>query len=320
MPNPVHAIHTDGACKGNPGHASIAYVITDADGETVLAQARYIGRETNNVAEYTALVEALTAAHELGVRRVEAFSDSELMVKQVSGEYRVKNEVLRPLCQQVLAGLRLFESASLTHVPREQNSEADKLAGDAIRAHLEAEGPSDAPEATPDDQAAGPAPVSGAQAPTRAAGRGQVYSIHTDGASKGNPGHASIAYVITDADGETVVTDARYIGAETNNVAEYTALVEALDRARELGLERVEAFSDSELMVKQVSGAYAVRNETLRPLCDDVIAGLRVFKSASLTYVPRAENKRADKLAGDAIKEHLNARQKDKRRVRRPPR
>ncbi len=132
-------IHTDGASKGNPGHASIAYVITDGDGEAVCSHGRYIGRETNNIAEYTALVEALEAAHDLGAGRIEAYSDSELMVKQVSGEYRVKNENLRPLYEQVVAGLRGFRSATLTHVPRAENREADKLAGEAIKAHLAAE-------------------------------------------------------------------------------------------------------------------------------------------------------------------------------------
>ncbi|MBT7098311.1 ribonuclease HI family protein, partial [Candidatus Poribacteria bacterium] len=127
MPDPRHVIRTDGASKGNPGHASIAYLIEDADGEVVSSHARYIGKQTNNVAEYTALVEALEAAHELGVTRVEAFSDSELMVKQISGEYRVKNETLRPLYESVIASLPRFQSAYVTHVPREQNRAADKL-------------------------------------------------------------------------------------------------------------------------------------------------------------------------------------------------
>ncbi|MBT3269509.1 ribonuclease HI family protein [Candidatus Poribacteria bacterium] len=151
MPDPRHVIRTDGASKGNPGHASIAYLIEDADGEVVSSHARYIGKQTNNVAEYTALVEALEAAHELGVTRVEAFSDSELMVKQISGEYRVKNETLRPLYESVIASLPRFQSAYVTHVPREQNRAADKLAGDVIRAHMkalkEAENP---PPDTPD--------------------------------------------------------------------------------------------------------------------------------------------------------------------------
>ena len=124
-------IYTDGASKGNPGHASIAYVITDGDGEALASHGRYIGQETNNV-------EALAAAAELGAAQVEAYSDSELMVKQVSGEYRVKNENLRPLYEQVVAGLRSFRRATLTHVPRAQNREADKLAGEAIKAHLDA--------------------------------------------------------------------------------------------------------------------------------------------------------------------------------------
>ncbi|MAF10590.1 ribonuclease H [Candidatus Poribacteria bacterium] len=138
MPDPSHVIRTDGASKGNPGHASIAYLIEDADGHVVSSHGRYIGKQTNNVAEYTALVEALHAARELGVDRVEAFSDSELMVKQISGEYRVKNETLRPLYESVMAALRGFMSASVTHVPREQNRAADKLAGDVIRARMKA--------------------------------------------------------------------------------------------------------------------------------------------------------------------------------------
>lgn len=309
MPEPVYVIHTDGASKGNPGHAGIAYVIAGPNGETAASHARYIGEHTSNVAEYVALVEALDAARELGATRVEAFSDSQLMVNQVSGVYRVKNETLRPLYEDVIAAMRRFRSASLVHVPREKNKEADKLAGDAIRARLNAlQGANATDDAGVPLAAVIPAsrqPTTPAPSRATRSVADSVYAIHTDGASKGNPGHASIAYVITDADGETVAAHARYIGSQTNNVAEYTALVEALEAARELGIERVEAFSDSQLMVKQVAGEYAVRNETLRPLYEDVVAALRLFRSAALTHVPREQNKQADKLAGDAIRAHL---------------
>lgn len=129
-------INTDGAAKGNPGPASIGVFIRDDKGAVVQEIAKYIGEKTNNQAEYMALIEALKAAAEIGADVIEIFADSELMVSQVKGIYKVKNEGLRPLFEEVKSLLRKFSQCNIKHVPRERNREADKLANQAIDDHF----------------------------------------------------------------------------------------------------------------------------------------------------------------------------------------
>ncbi len=129
----VLTIHTDGASRGNPGAAAYAYVIR-RDGEPPIEEADCLGQMTNNQAEYTALVRALEHALELGTQhRVLIHSDSELMVKQMNGEYRVKNEELRGLYEQACALRNRFEApVTILHVRREQNKRADQLCNEAL--------------------------------------------------------------------------------------------------------------------------------------------------------------------------------------------
>jgi len=124
-------LYCDGACSGNPGHSGIgAFIIIDSK-EYRLSE--YIGITTNNVAEYTALIKGLMAALKHGATSVEACTDSELLVKQVKGLYRVKSENLAELHSRVTTLLKSFKDYSLTHIPRQMNTEADSLARDAIR-------------------------------------------------------------------------------------------------------------------------------------------------------------------------------------------
>jgi ribonuclease HI len=129
----VLTIHTDGASRGNPGEAAFAYVIS-RDGQPPIEEADCLGEMTNNQAEYTALVRALEHALELGARhRVIVHSDSELMVKQMNGEYRVKNEELRDLYEQACALRRRFDGpVTIRHVRRGQNKRADELCNEAL--------------------------------------------------------------------------------------------------------------------------------------------------------------------------------------------
>ena len=126
-------IHTDGASRGNPGPAAYAYVL-ERDGEDPIEEADRIGRMTNNQAEYTALIRALEHALELGAdHRVVVNSDSELLVKQMNGEYRVKNEDLRDLYEEARALCRQFRvPVAFRHVRREQNRRADQLGNEAL--------------------------------------------------------------------------------------------------------------------------------------------------------------------------------------------
>jgi len=128
-------IYTDGASKGNPGDAGIGVVITAEDG-TVLAEiGEYIGKTTNNVAEYSALIRGLTEAAELGATTLEISTDSELMARQLAGIYKVKSPLLRPLYEQAVTLLRHFRKVSISHVFRECNKRADELANEGVKKH-----------------------------------------------------------------------------------------------------------------------------------------------------------------------------------------
>jgi ribonuclease HI len=125
-------VHTDGGARGNPGPAAFAYVIETPEGE-VIEHAQCLGRMTNNQAEYLGLVNALEHCLRLGKgHTVKAFSDSELMVKQINGEYRVKNEELRELYKKAKELSRQFKGFTITHVRRNENSHADRLYNEAL--------------------------------------------------------------------------------------------------------------------------------------------------------------------------------------------
>ena len=126
-------IHIDGGARGNPGPAGAGVVIQSADDGTALFEGGYfIGRATNNVAEYQGLIEGLARARALGATAVEIRSDSELLVRQMTGEYRVKNAGLKPLYEQAQALASGFAKCNFSHVRREQNVEADRLVNQAI--------------------------------------------------------------------------------------------------------------------------------------------------------------------------------------------
>ena len=125
-------IHIDGASRGNPGEAAFGVYVAREDGSTHAELYGYLGRATNNVAEYQALLHALRYALAQGARRVSVYSDSELVVKQIDGRYRVKHPDMLPLHQEAKTLLRRFEEAVVTHVRREQNKDADRLANQAL--------------------------------------------------------------------------------------------------------------------------------------------------------------------------------------------
>lgn len=150
-------LHIDGASRGNPGPAAIGVVATGSAGVLQAELGEYIGEATNNVAEYRALLRGLEMAAAAGATEVEICADSELLVRQVSGEYRVKSPSLRPLSQWVAEQLRGFRRWSIRHVPREANASADRLANQALDA------------------------ARGATSPTRARRRGRAGSSTTPG-------------------------------------------------------------------------------------------------------------------------------------------
>ncbi len=125
-------VNVDGGARGNPGPAAVGAVVTDPGGELIAQRGETIGRATNNVAEYRALLLGIELARELGAREVELIGDSELIVKQVRGEYRVKDAGLRPLHAEVREALEPFDRWSIRHVRREQNEAADRLVNETL--------------------------------------------------------------------------------------------------------------------------------------------------------------------------------------------
>jgi ribonuclease HI len=129
-------VHVDGGARGNPGPAAIGVVIADEAGTLLERHGERIGRTTNNVAEYRALLTGLAHARALGATEVEVIGDSELVAKQVNGEYKVKHAGLQPLHAQALAALQAFDGWRLRTVPRSQNAAADALVNAALDAAL----------------------------------------------------------------------------------------------------------------------------------------------------------------------------------------
>jgi ribonuclease HI len=125
--------------------------------------------------------------------------------------------------------------------------------------------------------------------------------VHVDGGSRGNPGPAAIGVVISDPDGNVIDELAERIGVATNNVAEYRALLRGIERAKELDASEVQIVGDSELVARQLTGAYKVKHAAMKPLHAQAIAALRGFDRWGIRTVPRAENARADALVNAAL-------------------
>lgn len=124
--------HVDGGSRGNPGHAGYGVSITDSSRSPVTELSQYLGIQTNNFAEYSGLLAALRFAHGRGAKAIEVVSDSELMVRQLNGQYKVKNEGLKPLYQEAVSLIRTFDWFRVRHVRREFNKDADRLANLAM--------------------------------------------------------------------------------------------------------------------------------------------------------------------------------------------
>ena len=125
-------IHTDGGSRGNPGPAAAGFILTDPTGNQLQAKAFFLPPTTNNMAEYTGVVKALEAAKRIGAKQLMILSDSELLVKQVNGEYKVKSEQIRPLFRKTVNLLNEFENWKVQHITREENKEADLLVNRAL--------------------------------------------------------------------------------------------------------------------------------------------------------------------------------------------
>ena len=138
--------YADGGSRGNPGPAAAGFILNDSDAKTLQARASFLGKTTNNVAEYTAVINALEAAQKIGTKQITVFSDSELLVKQLNGRYKVKSDQIRPLFRKTVDLLDEFEIWNVRHITREKNKQADELVNQALNLEKDI-------EMTPADQA-----------------------------------------------------------------------------------------------------------------------------------------------------------------------
>jgi ribonuclease HI len=127
------------------------------------------------------------------------------------------------------------------------------------------------------------------------------FVVHVDGGARGNPGPAAIGVVVSEPDGTVIDELGEPIGVATNNVAEYKALIRGLERARALGADEIEIVNDSELVARQLTGAYKVKHPAMKPLYLDAMEALRGFGSWRIRTVPRAQNAHADELVNAAL-------------------
>ena len=125
-------IHVDGGARGNPGPAAIGVVVSTADGAVLDELAERIGVATNNVAEYQAVIKGVERAAQLGARELEIVNDSELVARQLSGDYKVKHPAMKPLYEQAMAALGGFDRWAIRSVPRAENAHADELVNAAL--------------------------------------------------------------------------------------------------------------------------------------------------------------------------------------------
>ncbi|PIY46184.1 MAG: ribonuclease H [Armatimonadetes bacterium CG_4_10_14_3_um_filter_66_18] len=140
MPLDHAVLHVDGASRGNPGPSGVGVVLADPEGAVLHEVAENIGRTTNNVAEYTAWIRGLSLAADFGARQVTIHSDSELIIRQLKGDYQVKQPHLRGLHAEVKRLFNRFERVRVRQIPREQNADADLLATGAVRGEIDPEG------------------------------------------------------------------------------------------------------------------------------------------------------------------------------------
>jgi ribonuclease HI len=129
--------------------------------------------------------------------------------------------------------------------------------------------------------------------------------VYSDGAARGNPGPSGAGAVLVEPSGQVVDRLGKFLGVQTNNFAEYMGLLIGLRRARQLGVQEVEVFADSELMIRQLNGRYQVKSPSLRPLYEEALRLLSEFQRVKLVHVPREMNAQADEMSNRAIDERL---------------
>lgn len=340
-PKAEYILRFDGAARGNPGPAGAGAAVfyktpRGRAGRKVRGVAVWLGSDppvTNNEAEYQGLIAGLRMAKNLGIRKVCVEGDSLLAIRQMLGEYNVKNERLEVLYREAMALKDGFEDVSFKHVRRAMNPVADALANQALDeeksgtfgAHgLRIDAPPPVPVAA-SRRVAGTGAAVGAARGEGIGRRGfstsatadtpsahvynptAEYLLQFDGGSRGNPGPGGAGVVIYEKVSQARVRSlALWFGDDpplTNNEAEYRGLIEGLRAAKALGIRRLCVEGDSLLVVKQIMGEYKVRNERLKVLHAEAIELKDSFPEFEIRHVERALNSEADAMANQALDE-----------------
>lgn len=293
-PDKEYLLRFDGGARGNPGIAGVGMVIYDAsDNSELWCGWKFIkGTATNNEAEYIGLMVGLKCAKSLGVKRLHVEGDSDLVVKQINGRYKIGAGRLKPLHKACKSLMSEFQSCSIQHIPRANNKRADELANQAMDSQESWGFEEDEPPAKPTETSSG-----GTLQPDK------EYLLRFDGGSRGNPGLAGAGMVLLDPLEDLEVWSGwKFMDREaTNNEAEYTGLLCGLKCARSLGVTRLQVEGDSELVVKQMLGEYAVKASRLKPLHQACKSMVSEFDTFRIRHIRREQNKRADKLANEAM-------------------
>ena len=337
-PQAEYICRFDGGARGNPGPAGAGAVIFQKTprgraGGKVRGVAVWLGGDppvTNNEAEYQGMIAGLEMARELGVRRVCVEGDSLLAVRQMLGEYKVKNERLLVLYREAMLLKEGFDEVSFKHVRRAMNAAADALANQALDeersgmfgAHglrIDVSPPKPVAAAVPRAGGGGAAAAGagggGRRGFSTAAGTPSThvfnpsaeYLLQFDGGSRGNPGPGGAGVVIYEKASQARVRGlALWFGDDpplTNNEAEYRGLIEGLRAAKALGIRRLCVEGDSQLVVRQIMGEYKVRNERLKLLHGEAMELKDSFPEFEIRHVERALNSEADAMANQALDE-----------------
>ncbi len=336
-PTKEYVMRFDGGARGNPGTAGSGMVIFDYEsGLEVWSAYKYLHETTNNVAEYEGLLSGLEIAIALGARRVIAEGDSNLVVKQVKGEYRVKNENLKVLYEKVKSLTQHLDDFSINYIPRADNFRADQLANVAmdqkmssgleILEYEDAQIQSRQPEleqqqeqkyvepifdskgiSTSTSSDISPpkliAPIPDVAPSEHPLSPQMTYTLRFTGGSKGDAGSGASAVLIDDFAKKTLWSGGYFIHDESASqyVASYVGLILGLRKASAMGAKRLVVEGHQELPIKQMKGLWKVKNKSLKPYFDYASCQCRNFEDVDFQMIRGEDNEDAKFLCGNAI-------------------
>ena len=302
-PDKTYVLRFDGGSRGNPGTSGAGMVLFDSDsGLEVWAAFQYLGDTTNNVAEYTALLSGIQFASAMGIARIVAEGDSTLVVKQVTGEYRVKSDHLKALNKSVKAVVDSFDYFSIHYIPRAENFRADQLANVAMdeqatmglevldfleeqqpEVHSEEQGTNQArddgrletstptyetsPESPQQQAVGGCVSIPEAEVSDRQLSPNRTYVLQFGGGMKGKAGMGSAAILMDDLSGEEIWSGTYFCQNEdvSQFIAGYTGLIIGLRKALSMGVTRLIVQGNMEFVIHQMSGKWKVKSEAIKP-------------------------------------------------------